>query len=45
MKKILLIIFLISSYFAFSQSLSLFDIDASQFPKMKAKFYAFDGNG
>ena len=28
-----------------AQSLSVFDMDASQFPVMKAKFYAFDESG
>lgn len=30
---------------AYSQSLSLFDVDASNFPTMRAKFYAFDAQG
>jgi hypothetical protein len=29
----------------FSQSLTLFDIDASAYPVMRAKFYAFDADG
>jgi WD40 repeat protein/uncharacterized protein YegL len=45
MKKfLLLVLFLISSH-AFSQSLSLFDVDASNFPTIRAKFYAFDAQG
>jgi WD40 repeat protein len=36
--------FLCSSI-AFSQSLSVFDVDASNFPTIKAKFYAFDKDG
>jgi hypothetical protein len=30
---------------ALSQSLTLFDIDASAYPTMRAKFYAFDADG
>ena len=32
-------------YSAYSQSLSVFNLDASTFPIMKAKFYAFDASG
>jgi WD40 repeat protein len=39
-----LFIFLIASN-SFSQSISLFDIDASNFPTIRGKFYAFDGAG
>ena len=44
MKKSLLLIYIIT-YSAMGQSLSVFDVDASNFPKIKAKFYAFDRNG
>jgi len=44
MKAIIILIFLIG-YTAFSQSLSLFDVDASNFPTIKAKFFAFDKDG
>lgn len=43
-----LFLFLVLIYAAntFAQgSLSVFDVDASNFPTMKAKFYAFDNNG
>jgi WD40 repeat protein len=43
MKYLLLIIAL--SLSAFSQSLTLFDIDTTDFPIMRAKFYAFDEDG
>ena len=39
-----LFIFLIASN-SFSQSLSLFDIDTTNFPTIRGKFYAFDGDG
>jgi|GEM_PF-4942888 len=39
-----LIIFLIATNL-FSQSLSLFEIDATNFPTIRGKFYAFDGAG
>jgi WD40 repeat protein/uncharacterized protein YegL len=46
MKKfIILAVFLINSFTLFSQSLSLFDVEASAFPTMKAKFFAFDKDG
>lgn len=42
MKQLLIILLTIST---FSQSLYLFDIDDSDFPTMRAKFYAFDEEG
>jgi len=45
MKKLIFILILMLAYKASSQSINLFDIDASEFPKMKAKFFAFDENG
>ncbi len=42
---VLLFVFIFAAN-AFAQgSLSVFDVDASNFPTMKAKFYAFDANG
>ncbi len=43
LSKIALI--LLISYSAYSQSLSVFDIDTSAFPTMKAKFFAFGADG
>ncbi len=45
MKKLICIILLLIPYSAFSQSLSVFDINTDDFPIVKAKFYAFDENG
>ncbi len=45
MQKIILFLFLILIYQAGSQSLSVFDIDTTDFPIMRAKFYAFDSDG
>ena len=45
MKKIIILIVLSFTYSAMSQSLSVFDVDASNFPTIKAKFYAFDKDG
>ena len=42
MKSLLILCLLLSAQTLYSQSLSLFDIDASNFPVMRAKFYAFD---
>ncbi|MEI6090293.1 MAG: FISUMP domain-containing protein [bacterium] len=42
MKKTIYILLLILSYTAYSQSLSVFNVDASNFPTIKAKFFAFD---
>ena len=45
MKKIIILIVLTFTYSAISQSLSVFDVDASNFPTIKAKFFAFDKDG
>ncbi len=45
MKKIVYLLLLLFSYTAYSQSLSLFNLDASSFPTIKAKFFAFDAAG
>ena len=45
MKSLLILCLLLSAQTLYSQSLSLFDIDASNFPVMKAKFFAFDAAG
>jgi VWFA-related protein len=45
MKKIILVCFILSSYAAFSQSLSVFDVNTDDFPIVRAKFWAFDENG
>ena len=45
MKRLIIILFLISNIAAFSQNLTLFDVDTTDFPVMRAKFYAFDENG
>ena len=46
LKRVLLLIFFLLFYYpAFSQSLTLFDIDTTSYPIMKAKFYAFDKDG
>jgi len=42
---IYIVLFLLIGYTAYSQSLSLFNIDASNFPIMKANFYGFDAAG
>lgn len=39
------LLFLLVSTVAFGQSISIFDIDTTNFPTMKAKFYAFDKDG
>lgn len=39
------IFILLISQSVFSQSLHIFDIDTTDFPTMRAKFYAFDENG
>jgi len=41
----MLVLFLACASSLFSQSLTLFDIDASAYPAMRAKFYAFDADG
>lgn len=45
MKWLLLCFVLISSTLAYSQGISLFNIDPSGFPTIKAKFYAYDKDG
>lgn len=45
MKKLTIIFAILMSYVANSQFLSLFDIDTSNFPTIKAKFFAFDAQG
>jgi len=45
MKKIIYILLFLISYTAYSQSLSLFNVDASNFPTIKASFFAFDAAG
>jgi len=45
MKSLFFLCLLLSAQTLYSQSLSLFDIDASNFPVMRAKFYALDSNG
>ena len=39
------LLFLAISTAAYGQSISIFDIDTTNFPTMKAKFYAFDKDG
>lgn len=45
MKKLCLLLAFLVGYTAYSQTLSLFDIDVSNFPTIKAKFFAFDKDG
>jgi outer membrane protein OmpA-like peptidoglycan-associated protein len=45
MRIFLLIGAFLCSTIAYSQGISLFNIDASNFPTMKAKFYAYDKDG
>lgn len=45
MKKIIILIILTFTYSAMSQSLSVFDVEASNFPTIKAKFFAFAQDG
>ena len=45
MKKLIIFIMLLSAANAFSQSFHVFDIDTTDFPIMRAKFYAFDAEG
>jgi len=44
MKSILLMFFIMCSI-TYSQSLSLFDVNESNFPTLRGKFYAFDAQG
>ncbi len=41
----ILVLLFALSFSALAQSLTLFDIDTTNFPTMRAKFYAFDKNG
>lgn len=41
---LLIIAFFITIFVSLSQNLSVFDVDASSFPTMKAKFIAYDNN-
>lgn len=45
MKKLIFILLLLCNTGAFSQSLTLFDVDTTDFPIIRAKFYAFDAAG
>jgi len=45
MKKAIYILLIFLGYTAYSQSLSLFNIDATNFPNIKANFYGFDADG
>ncbi|MEI6089552.1 MAG: FISUMP domain-containing protein [bacterium] len=45
MRKLIYILFFVFGYTAYSQSLSVFNVDASAFPTIKANFIAFDSNG
>lgn len=45
MKNVLFLIIFLVNTVVFSQSLTLFDVDASNFPTIRGKFYAFDGAG
>ena len=45
MKNFIILFVLTFTYSAISQSLSVFDVDASNFPTIKAKFFAFDKDG
>ncbi|MEI6090297.1 MAG: FISUMP domain-containing protein [bacterium] len=45
MRKTIYILLVLLSYTAYSQSLSVFNVDASNFPTIKANFFALDSNG
>jgi len=45
MRKLVYILLFIISYTAYSQSLSLFNVDETNFPTIKANYYAFDETG
>ena len=45
MKKIMLLLVCLLSQNIYGQSLHVFNIDKSNFPIMKANFYAFDASG
>ncbi len=44
-KRNLILFFILLSCNAYGQSLTVFDVDASAFPAIKAKFWAFDASG
>ena len=44
MKKLLITILVLIPQMVMGQQITLFDIDTSEFPKIKAKFYIFDEN-
>jgi hypothetical protein len=45
MNKLLYVFLVFLSYQGLAQSLSVFDVDATTFPTVKAKFFAFDASG
>ena len=45
MKKFISLFIFLACYSAYSQSLSVFDVDVSDFPKIKAKVFVFDKEG
>ncbi|MCX6146236.1 MAG: choice-of-anchor D domain-containing protein [Candidatus Kapabacteria bacterium] len=45
MKKLLIILLLSFAHSLYGQSISIFDIDTTNFPTMKAKFFVFDIDG
>ncbi|HRE59227.1 MAG TPA: hypothetical protein PLW09_15540, partial [Candidatus Kapabacteria bacterium] len=45
MKSLLILCLLLSAQTIYSQSINLFDIDTTNFPAMKAKFFALDATG
>jgi hypothetical protein len=45
MKNLLYLFLVFLCYEGLAQSLSVFDVDATAFPTVKAKFYAFDASG
>jgi VWFA-related protein len=45
MNKLLYLFLVFLSYEGLAQSLSVFDVDATSFPTVKAKFFAFDASG
>ncbi len=45
MRNLIYIFLLLISYTVYSQSLSLFNVDATAFPLVQANFYAFDASG
>lgn len=45
MKKLLVLICLLCNYYSYSQSITIFDVDMSTYPIMRAKFFALDSLG